>query len=116
MFSNTKKHFDVFILIFLFPTNNVDEQRCAEKRQQSQIDGSELEKFRSWIDDMIRDTCSSHVLEVMLQNCSDALFLDILNRIFSGHIATYATLPICNFVVQQLITCVRSSDQLERVR
>ena len=64
---------------------------------------------------MIRDTCSSHVLEVMLQNSSNALFLDLLNRIFSGHISTYATLPICNFVIQQLITCVRSPEQLERV-
>jgi nucleolar protein 9 len=91
------------------------EQRCAEKKQQSHIDGTELEQFRSWVDDMIRDTCSSHVLEVILQSSSDELFADLLDRIFSAHIAKYAKLPICNYVIQQLITCVRSSEQLERV-
>ena len=91
------------------------EQRCAEKRAVSEREGTELETFRSWVDDMIRDTCSSHVLEVMLQSASNSLMTDLLNRIFSGHIATYARLPISNFVVQQLLTCVRSPEQLERV-
>ena len=91
------------------------EQRCAEKRANAERDGTEVESFRSWIDDMIRDTCSSHVLEVMLQSSSNALMTELLNRIFAGHIAMYATLPISNFVIQQLLTCMRSPAQLDRV-
>ena len=68
---------------------------------------------RSWVDDMVRDQCSSHVLEVMLQYSSDALYFDLLQRVFCGHITTFATAPICNFVVQKLVACARSPAHLE---
>ena len=48
---------------------------------------------RSWVDDMVRDQCSSHVLEAILQFSSDELYFQILKRMFCGHISGFATAP-----------------------
>ncbi|KAG0588969.1 hypothetical protein KC19_2G281800 [Ceratodon purpureus] len=62
--------------------------------------------------DMIQDSSSSHLMEVMLQVASDTLYLEMFQRFFRHRLLQLSVHPSANFVVQALIASARHPGQV----
>jgi hypothetical protein len=74
--------------------------------------GSANDAVHKWLDEMIQGRSSSHVIEAMLRGVSSNFFDILFQNCLVGRLAKYSQLPSANFVVQQLLACVRVKEQV----
>lgn len=80
------------------------------------IDSKEENRDRdSWFETLIRDPVGSHLLEVIVKCAPDAIFRKIYKTYLKGKLEKFSMHPIANFVIQNLITSVRKSKQLDQM-
>lgn len=87
---------------------------CAgedEPKEGSALEKGDVEK----IVEMIQDSSSSHLMEVMIQVASDALYLEIFQRFFRHRLLQLSIHPSANFVVQALIAAARHPGQVTMI-
>ncbi|KAK4511943.1 uncharacterized protein ATC70_003942 [Mucor velutinosus] len=80
------------------------------------IDSKEENRDRdSWFETMVRDPVGSHLLEVIVKCAPDAIYRKIFKTYLKGKLEKFSMHPISNFVIQNLITHVRKSKQLDQM-
>lgn len=80
------------------------------------IDSKEENRDRdSWFETLVRDPVGSHLLEVIVKHAPDAIFRKIYKTYLKGKLEKFSMHPIANFVIQNLITSVRKSKQLDQM-
>lgn len=80
------------------------------------IDSVEENKNRDeWFATLIRDPVGSHLLEVIVKCAPDAVYRKVYKSYFKTKLDKYSMHPIANFVIQNLITAVRKSKQLDEM-
>ncbi len=86
------------------------------KNKLSAGDGDDTTKItdsiHKWLDEMIQGRSSSHVVEAMLRGVSTNFFDTFFQNCLVGRLAKYSQLPSANFVVQQLLACLRAKEQV----
>ncbi|CEP07225.1 hypothetical protein [Parasitella parasitica] len=80
------------------------------------IDSKEENRDRdAWFETMVRDPVGSHLLEVIVKCAPDAIYRKIFKAYLKGKLEKFSMHPIANFVIQNLITSVRKSKQLDQM-
>ncbi|XP_078432748.1 pumilio 23 [Wolffia australiana] len=67
------------------------------------------------IAEMLEDTASCHLLEVIIEMAPESLYDEILTKVFKGSFDKISTHYCGNFAVQALLSSVKSSAQLESI-
>ena len=84
----------------------------AFKRLDGSTSIEDMETRKSWLDEIVKAQSGSHALEAILRGVSASFFQQLFESCFLGRLSRYAQLPSANFVVQQLLACLRSKDQV----
>jgi nucleolar protein 9 len=83
-------------------------QRLKEEDGAAEQHG---EAINRWLDEIVQGQSASHALEAILRGVSPEFFDELFKECFKGRVARYAQLPSANFVVQQLLCCLRTKEQ-----
>ncbi|KAI9278411.1 armadillo-type protein [Phascolomyces articulosus] len=67
----------------------------------------------SWFETMIRDQGGSRLLQVILKVAPRSVYDKLYEKHLKGKLAKYSQHPLANFVVQTLISTVRTADQFK---
>ena len=79
----------------------------SDDEKMSSLSGT----IHKWLDEMIQGRSSSHVIEAMLLRL-EGVFRYAFSKCFIGRLSKYSQLPSANFVVQQLLACLRVKSQV----
>ncbi|CAO3588938.1 unnamed protein product [Absidia cylindrospora] len=76
-------------------------------------DERKKEDRKSWFQTLIRDKVGSHLLEVIVKVAPDAVYDQLYKTYLKGQLEKFGVNPVSNFVIQQLISHVRTPAQVE---
>ncbi|KAI7861000.1 armadillo-type protein [Circinella umbellata] len=76
-------------------------------------DDSIVSQRTSWFETMIRDQGGSRLLQVVLKVAPPTVYEKLYEKHLKGKLAKYSQHPLANFVVQTLISTVRTKDQFK---
>ncbi|KAI8067451.1 armadillo-type protein [Gongronella butleri] len=76
-------------------------------------DESVVSNRNSWFQTLVRDTVASHLLEVVVKVAPDQVYDALYKTYFAGKMERFGMNPVANFVVQHLVTNVRTPAQLK---
>ncbi|KAG1325370.1 hypothetical protein G6F63_012184 [Rhizopus arrhizus] len=80
------------------------------------IDSKEESKDRdAWFETLIRDPVGSHLLEVIVKCAPDAIYRKLYKSYVKTKLEKFSMHPIANFVIQNMISNVRKSRQLDEM-
>jgi nucleolar protein 9 len=80
------------------------------------IDSKEESKDRdAWFETLIRDPVGSHLLEVIVKCAPDAIYRKLYKSYVKTKLEKFSMHPIANFVIQNMISNVRKSKQLDEM-
>ncbi|KAI8337966.1 armadillo-type protein [Chlamydoabsidia padenii] len=68
---------------------------------------------KSWFQTLIRDKVGSHLLEVIVKVAPDNVYDQLYKTYLTGNLEKFGVNPVSNFVIQQLISNVRTPAQVD---
>lgn len=86
--------------------------RCDEKANAEGFIGDAVKHDTM---ELLEDTASSHLLEVIIKLAPETLYYELLNKVFKGSLFEISSHHCGNFVVQALISSARTKDQAELI-
>ncbi|WOL02670.1 hypothetical protein Cni_G11389 [Canna indica] len=85
-----------------------DSVNIAEEKNMSTSEKQEIM-------DLLEDTASSHLLEVMIEVAPETMYSKLLTEVFKGQLFDISSHQCGNFVVQALVSSARTKDQMKLI-
>lgn len=97
--------YDILVQNILTPPSHAHDNSSASS-------GGENSTHSPYVVRLMKAPIASHVLEVIISTCSDALYMVLYRHYFRGQLASLCSHPVANFVVQRLIDSSRHISHL----